>query len=271
MAYKSIPLTVLALGLAINCAAQVTDSTAIAGRKLACDYVRANAGLDAGQFLRAARREDFEDEIFAAQVKIQGHIHKAALIYEITETGYEVRSPDEAVLHSSVDGVGHWYVALDPSSEKLYGLGGFNDSPKEFNRLATDAGIQVRSNEAAKAWVSFYLRVTANRLPDAYLLKPSDLPRHVEDIAEAYQSSRSKTLVPTQWLLELKKNGITPVFGIQVRRDGGTAFQAQVDTVTNTDTRMPTLQRLVFRLSPQGVMNPQSSVTLFPRLKTQPQ
>ena len=270
MACRAIPFTVLLLGIATPCVAQVAESIVIADRKLACDYVRATAMLNAGHFLRAVRREDFEDEIFAAQVKIRGRVHKAVLMYEITETGYEVRSPDEAVLHSSVDGAGHWYVAIDPSSQRIYGLDGFPDAPKEFNRLATDAGIQLRSEEAAKAWISFYLRVAANISAGVYLLKPSDLPGQVEYIAEAYRSSRSKTLSATRWLRDLEKSGVRAVFGIQIRHEDSGEFHAQVDAVTVSTTWMPTLQRLEFSLTPQGVMNPQPTAALFPRLKTPP-
>jgi hypothetical protein len=216
------------------------------------------------RFLRATRREDFEDDLFAAQVKIRGQIHKAAMFFEVTETGYEVRSPDEALFHSGADGVGRWYVAVDPSSGSGFGLNGFVDPMNDFNRLAAFAQIQLTSEDAVKAWASFYLTVSVGNSYGTFLAQPVDLRRQVEDIAESYAATRKHDFVPTRWLEDLKRKGVKPQFGVRLQREGD-RFYSQIDSVAISDERRPVLEELQFVVSSRGAISDQMVMPLFPR------
>jgi hypothetical protein len=123
----------LAFAPSLASAGPAGEITEVAARQSACGYVRSRLSLGGDHFLRATRREDLEDDLFAAQVKVRGQIHKAAFFFEVTDTGYEIRSSEEAIFHSSVDGVGRWYVAVDALSGSLYGLDGFDEPQKDFN------------------------------------------------------------------------------------------------------------------------------------------
>jgi hypothetical protein len=264
MSYKTIQPIVALLTLSAACPGLASELSEATARERVCEYVRSQLSYPKEHFLRATRREDFEDDLFAAQVKIRGQIHKAALFFEITETGYEIRSSSEALLHSSADGFGRWNVAIDPLSGKVFGLGGFADSVIDFNKMVADAKIQLTSEDSARAWVSFYLAVSVGNNYGTYLLRPIDLPRLVEDIAEAYAASPKRPVVPLRWLQDLAKSGVKPLFGVQVQ-PGGDAFHVQVDSIAMTVERTPVLQQLRFEVSSQGSISDQIVVQLFPR------
>jgi hypothetical protein len=248
-------------GLSFGNASEVTETTA---KQHALQYVRSCLKVGADHFLRASRREDLEDDLFAAQAKVRGQIRKSAFFFEVTETGYEIRSPEEAVFHSSVDGAGRWYVAVNTTSGELYGLGGFADAGQAFNNLASNAKVALDSDESARNWANFYLTVVVAGAEGSFIMRRKDLERQVEDVAEAYKSSRKRTFTPKHWLQDLQKSGAEPSFGVGVRPDDG-RYQIQVDAVATSDDRMPILQRLNFDISPQGTVNRRSVIRLFPR------
>ena len=55
-------------------------------------------------------------------MKVKGEIAKAAYFFEVTETGYLVLSPDEAVYVSATDGKRSWVVAVPKKVGSAYGL-----------------------------------------------------------------------------------------------------------------------------------------------------
>jgi hypothetical protein len=242
-------------------ASKITEVTA---RQRVFEYVRSHLSLGSDHFLRGSRREDLEDDLFATQGKVRGQIHKAAFLFEVTETGYEIRSPEEAIFHSSVDGTGRWYVAVDALSGGLYGLGGFDQAEQDFNRLASDAKIFLASEETVRNWATFYLTVVVGKSLGVFITRQADLERQVEDIAEAYNSSRKQPFAPRRWLQDLEKSGIRPHVGVRVCPENG-GFQVQVDTVATSGDRMPVLQRLRFDVSSRGIITGRSLAKLFPR------
>jgi len=264
MLYRFLPTLATFLALSTTCDGEKRELSEAVAKQRACEYVRSRLGFPDGYFLRATRREDFEDDLFAAQVKVRGQIHKAALFFEVTETGYEVRSPDEVLLHNSVDGVGRWYVALDPLSGNVFGLSGFADPVIDFNKMATGAEVQLTSVDSARSWASFYLAVGVGSSNGTYLSRPVDLRRQVEDIAEAYANSRKHPLVPTRWLQDLEKSGVKPVFGVQIKPEGG-GFHVQVDSIAISTGQTPVLQQLSFSVSSRGDISDQGVESLFPR------
>jgi hypothetical protein len=263
---RSVSLVWLAFAFVLSAVGvgQASEITEAVARQRTFDYVRAQLQLGRDHFLRATRREDLEDDLFAAQMKVSGQIHKAAFLFEVTETGYEIRSPDEAVFHSAVDGFGRWYVAVATLSGDVYGLGGFDNAEKDFNRLASDAKVFLASDEGTRNWAVFYLTVVAEKSLGVFLVRPKDLQRQIEDIGEGYSSSRKQPFAPRRWLQDLEKSGVDPHIGMQVtREDGGS--RVLIDSVSTSSDRTPILQRIQFGVSSRGVISGQSVSRLFPR------
>ena len=92
----AVVLPVLAIAVAN---AQTTESEA---RLVDAQAVRDSMNFESSHHLRVTRREDWEDILFGLQLSIKGQIAKAAYFFEVTETGYFILSPDEAVYVSSM-------------------------------------------------------------------------------------------------------------------------------------------------------------------------
>jgi hypothetical protein len=158
--------------------AQVNELRA---KTAATDLVRKKIGLEASHPLRATRREDWEDELFRLQVKVRGQIAKAAYFFEITESGYFVLSPDEAVYVNSVDGERIWTVAVSMKDEPAYGLYGFPDGDTEFRKLVTSARLDVRSEVDAETAALLFFTTVKDPRGKTIVFHPKQLSRKAED------------------------------------------------------------------------------------------
>ena len=78
--------------------------------------------------------------MFSFQLKIKGKIAKFAYFYEVTESGYEIVSPDEVLVHSSTDGTRKWFVAVSRQSGTTYGLFGFEKAAEGFGTTPAFTG-----------------------------------------------------------------------------------------------------------------------------------
>jgi hypothetical protein len=268
----SVSAKIILLGLFVTSlcgsAAQLTEGSA---KERVCQFVRDKSGLGRNHFLRATRREDLEDQLFAAQVKIRGKIKKAAMFFEITENGYEVISPSEAVLHNSTGGQRSWQVAVDPTSGDLFGLGGFDNAGVDsFNALALSANARIDSEEMAKGWATFYISTVLQEQRGLLLTSETDLKRRVEDIVEAYKLSRRRPISVKVWLDDLTKSKVRPFWGINVTTFD-VSFRIQADMIVPTLGRDPAMVRLSFQIAQDGRVSDQSTKTLFPLSKDTPQ
>lgn len=229
----------------------------------ACDYVRTRLGFGPAKFLRAVRREDFEDDLFAEQSKIRGEVHKAARFFEVTETGYEIVSPDEAVFHSSVDGAGRWLVAVSSKSNRVYGLVGFEDALKSFNMLTQDSNVVVVTEPSARSWAFFFLKAVIAGRNGFWLSGPFDLRRAVEDVLEGHAQSAAHPITASQWMRNLQSHKVRPVVGMVIHRleDG---YEVSADSVSSTGGLMPVLKETNFEILPNGTIVKESVSNLFP-------
>jgi hypothetical protein len=153
----------------------------IGARGAAIDFVRTEMGFSSSHQLRATRREDWEDDLFRLQVKIKGQIAKAAYFFMITEEGYFVLSPDEAVLVNSTDGKRLWTVAVAVKDGAPYGLHGFSDGEAEFARLVNGARLQVRSDTEAEVAALLFFTTVKDPQSHTIVFRSSELRHKIED------------------------------------------------------------------------------------------
>ena len=88
----SFLILVLLLLTGVVCQGQVSEQQA---KEKAATATRREENYPESHLLRAHRREDLEDDLFRAQIKVLGRIAKAAYFYELTNEGSFVLSPDE--------------------------------------------------------------------------------------------------------------------------------------------------------------------------------
>jgi hypothetical protein len=81
---------------------------------------RTAAKYSESHLLRAHRREDIEDNLFRFQRKPKGQIEKAAYFYELSDEGYYVLSPSEAVYVDAADGHVVRLIAISTRSGEAY-------------------------------------------------------------------------------------------------------------------------------------------------------
>jgi hypothetical protein len=254
-------LAVLSLGYSV---AQLTEDNA---KQLICEFVRAKARLKPDHFLRATRREDLEDQLFAAQIKIDGQLRKAAQFYEITETGYEVVSPTKVVLHGSTDGQRSWQVAVDPVSANAFGLGGFGAEGRgSFNDLALLARVRINTEDSALNWAVFYVRTALHEKAGSLVTSDVNLRRRVEDVVEAYRLSRKRPLSAKQWIDDLAKSKAQPIYEMKATREAQ-GFRVLGDSLAATVAHEPQLVRLSFHIAGDGQVSDTSLKPFFPRIR----
>lgn len=264
MALRCRQLVLLAFLSLASSAAQLTEENA---KQRVFEFVRAKAGLEPDHFLRATRNEDFEDQLFSAQMKIAGQIRKAAQFYRVTETGYEVVPPAKAVLHTSTDGQRSWQVAIDPVAGNVFGLSGFSAEPREsFNDLAVLARVRIDTEDAALNWAVLYVQTALQEKAGTLVTSAVDLRRRVEDVVEAYRLSRKRPISSRQWIDDLAKSKATLVYGMKATRDAGGGFRVLGDSLVASETHVPQLVRLSFHVAGDGRVSDTSMKPFFPKI-----
>jgi hypothetical protein len=254
-------LVLLILFSLASATAQLTEEDS---KQRVSEFVRVKAGLRSDHFLRATRNEDLEDQLFSAQIKIYGQIRKGAHFYKITETGYEVVSPTEAVLHGTTYGHRSWLVAIDPASGNLFGLGGFGtEGQKSFNNLVVAARVRIDTKEASLNWAAFYVQAVLHEKADTLVTGETDLRRRVEDVVEAHQLSRKRPISAKRWLASLERSKTAPVYGISAMKEGD-GFRVVADFLAATVAHNPQLVRLGLNVAGDGRVSHTSTSSIFP-------
>ena len=262
MALRCRQLVLLAFLSLASSAAQMTEENA---KQRVFEFVRAKAGLEPDHFLRAARNEDLEDQLFSAQMKIAGQIRKAAQFYRVTETGYEVAPPEKAVFHTSTDGQRSWQVAIDPVAGTVVGVGGFGTESREsFNDLALLARVRIDTDDTALNWAVFYVHTALQEKAGTLVTSAVDLRRRVEDVVEAYRLSRKRPISAKQWIDDLAKSKTTLIYGMKAMREAD-GFRVLGDSLAATETHEPQLVRLSFHIAGDGRVSDTSMKPFFPK------
>jgi len=222
---------------------QTSECTAKAAAR---DLVRRTMAWDSSHQLRATRREDWEDDLFGLQVKVKGNIAKAAYFFEVTETGYFVLSPDEAVYVDTMDGRRYWVVAVSKKVGEAHGLYGFPRAAAEFRTLASDSHLAVQSEADAKATALLFCETVKDPRGLMLVFHSRQLKRRVEDfflskLPESKAERRSRT-----WWRGLTTRKRAPKLGVAVTTSGED-YTVTVPLIRSHDGE--TLQLLVLALT----------------------
>ena len=236
------------LALASPLAGQDTDE-----RQSVLAYVRRDAGVEGRHFLRSMRREDIEEDVFNYQLKIQGRIRKTVRVFEITDIGWEILSPTEAVRHSST-APGTWIVAIGVNGGPLFGLRGFPKAESNFNALARFSEINLLSHVEASRWAALYNTLVLGEEYGALIASARDLRNQIEDMEEAYRVSRKVPFSSSKWLREAIASRLE--FGLQVLPAEG-VYGVTLHMLSQSADRnhIPVVQTLHLKLQRDGTFS----------------
>ncbi len=246
----------LGLCLLLSCLSIIRADAAdpeIAARETAQRLTRDLMRLESKHYLRVVRREDLEDDLFAVQIKVKGHIRKAAYFFEITETGFEIVSPDEVLFHSSVDGERRWVVAVETESGRAYPLLGFPDAVREFNALATRANVRIASEMDARRFSTLYFAAALGSTLGQSFRSAADLRCQVAASLGDNESGAA------QWMRGVPR-GVT--YGLDVRKQDS-AYVIATTTIQLPAEGTPNLQQVLFTIQPNGIVTPPSTSMVY--------
>ena len=215
-------------------------------------------------FLKAVRSEGLEDELFSFQVKIKGKIAKYAYFYEVTESGYEIVSPDEVIVHSSVDGVRKWYIAVSRETGTVYGLFGFSKAAEGFNRLATDALVRIEDEAQASNYTGLYWRCALGADYGTVVNDTHDLKRQVDDAAYSYQLTTNGKVSFGRWWKGFEASGVKPQFGVKAAKARG-GYSITCSSLIVPLSKVPAIQSLTFQIAENGTVGPVQIIRLYPK------
>lgn len=244
-------LTVLYAFLFLAGGLAKAEMSEVRAKAAATDLVRKRMGLDSSHQLRATRREDWEDDLFRLQAKIKGQIAKAAYFFEITESGYFVLSPDDAVYVTTNDGKHLWTVAVPVKGELAYGLYGFPDGEAEFCRLVASARLEVGSEADAETAALLFFTAVKDPRGQTVVFQPKQLRRRVEDyfmskLPEPKAESRSLA-----WWRGFAAAKPTAQLGLKSARTSD-GYTASVTHIRSVDGKYLQLARLELKVSSAG-------------------
>ena len=230
----------------------------IQAKNRALSFSRALLDLPQDKFLRATRREDWEDEVFGVQVKIVGQIRKAVMLFEISDTGYEIISDREVLYHSTTHGKNNWIVGIDVSTEESYGLFGFDKANENFNELVGKARIRIHSSEEARAWGYAFVQLVLGPSRGRPLGRRRDLQRFIEDAFDSGHTSKWRAGSADEWLGRLKGIQVEPTVE-SIAED----FELSLTFLTSPSDG-PNAQRLTLRIKPNGQILILASAQMYP-------
>lgn len=257
-----IAIRILALFLAA-CIIGVNSSWAVdpigemEAKILAENAVRVEVA-PASLFIRATRRMDLEDDLFKFQRKIRGKIAKYAYIFQATDVGYEIISPDEFGLHFS-SGPRKWLIAVSPLNRNVYGLRLFSKGEESFNRLALDADLVFQGESDIEDYIKFYLECFGypyGKLLGSHL----GLYHEVEDFLYA------KGLSFQKWKKRYESSGVRPTFGIKALKSSD-GYSALCSFFVIPKSKTPTIKEISFTVTEEGCIKNINVRQLYPILK----
>lgn len=239
--------------------AEINESRA---QTAAMDLVRKKMGLEPSHQLRATRKEDWEDDLFRLQVKIKGKIAKAAYFYEVTENGYFVLSPDEAVYVNSADGERIWTVAVPVRDEPPYGLYGFPDGAAEFCRLVRSTRLDVHTEADAETAALLFFTTVKDPRQQSVVFGAMQVRHRVEDywmskLPEAKAEARSSA-----WWRGFGATRSGTQLGVKATR-AGDGYNASITYISSDDGRHPQLSSMEVRISGIGACDVVSTKVIY--------
>lgn len=240
----------------------VQDETLAKNRALS--FVRTKLDLPPNAFLRATRREDWEDEVFGVQTKLVGQIRKAAMLFEVQDTGYEIISDSEVLYHSTTDSKNRWIVGISVKTGDVYGLLGFDRANEAFNELVGPARIRIGSSEEARAWGYAFVQMVFGPTQGRPLGRRRDLQRFLEDAFDSGTASKWRPASLDGWLNRLKTVPIEPTVR-SVSEDFELALTFMISAADG-----PEAIRIALRIKPNGQIQTLLPIKVYPAMALKP-
>ena len=255
-------LTLLVGGLV--CQAQVSADRA---KGIAEAATRRAASYSESYLLRAHRQETLEDDLFRFQRKPKRQIEKAAYFYEVSDEGYFVLSPSEAVYVDAADGHMVRLVAVSTKSGEAYLLSGFENAAQEFNRLAKDAKLMITTSQDAEMLGRFYFTAVADPSGERLMTSSRKLKHGVEDyFFSNYSEVRAKHLYDKWWsgFSALRMKLSLDVLASK----NSQGYETTLPEISGSENRIPLLDIRTLQIAPDGVCELKSIRTVYPRKST---
>lgn len=245
------------------CQAQVDEQRA---KTIAETATRTAANYSVSHLLRAHRREDLEDDLFRFQRKLKGQIEKAAYFYELSDEGYFVISPDEAVYVQSEDGHLVRLVAVSTRSGEAYLLFGFKKAALEFNRLAKDAALRVSSTKDAEQYARLYFTVVADLSAARLMLNSRQLKHSIEDYFFSNYDEKKAEGLFKQWWLGFSSERLPFQFDASTSSNS-LGYETTLAAVSGSTKRTPLLDLWILQIASDGPCEVKTIRTVYPSTK----
>jgi hypothetical protein len=251
MAAIALHLTFLCAVMVLTRGVATAEMSELRAKAAAVDLVRMKMGFDSSHQLRATRREDWEDDLFRLQVKIKGQIAKAAYFFEVTESGYFVLSPEEAVYVSTADGERLWTVAVPLKGDASYGLYGFPEGETGFRGLVSSARLDVRSEADAEAAALLFFTTVKDPREQTVIFKSRQLKHKVENFFLAKLPEPKADSRSLAWWREFTAAKLSDKLGVKSARTTS-GYAVSVTHIRSEDNMRLELARLDLRVSSAG-------------------
>lgn len=230
-------------------------------RKLAVDAVAKVTSTPGGQ-LSTRRREDLEDALFSFQTKIAGHIHKAAHFYNVVDGGYQITASE--VTYSKP--AHQWLVAVSTADDATYGLEGFENGEAAFDKLISDAEVQIRDTTQAENFTRFYLSAVHGNA-DNVVYDELRLQHKIEEHFVGYANSQEPTARKEQrfrtWWTEFKAK--TPgSLAPTTKAEAENQYRVTLNVLGMTVGRSPELSKWSIEVQGNGTTRLLAKQPLFP-------
>lgn len=230
------------------CYAQVSDETA---KTIAMAATRRASKLSESELLRAHRREDLEDELFEAQLKIKGKIAKAAYFYEVTREGSYVLSPEEFIKVSSADGHFLRLVAVSTTTGQTYLLFGFDAAFSEFNRLSKESVLSINSTIGAENYARLCFMAVRDPSGTSIIRSVRDLKHQVENYFFFNYSEEVAIASFRNWWKGYSSRKIDAPFNL-VASPSDRGYKTTIATITGSADRVPRFELWTIQVLSDG-------------------
>lgn len=213
--------------------------------------------------LRVHRREDLEDDLFRFQVKVLGKIAKAAYFYEVSNEGYFVLSPSEAVYVNSEDGHVVRLVAVSTRSGEAYLLSGFSNVAQEFNRLVRDSSLRISSTKDAEMYARFCFTVISDPSSSRSIYDQRQLKHKVEDYFFSNYAKKKAEDSYNRWWSGFSSARLKVPFDA-LATESALGYETAVVAISGSPNRIPKLDVWTFQISTAGTCEMKNTRTLYP-------
>lgn len=230
---------------------------------LAEETTRTKLGFDNNKPLRAHRREDLEDNLFGFQIKTVGKIAKAVYFFEMSETGYFVLSPEEAINVISNDGELKWLVAISTITGQSYTLYGFKDAELEFNKLVHATNLLITNRSDAEGFANLYFILVKDLYSNYRIYDLRSLKYKVESsFLSYYSTTKAKRLYKT-WISTFVQNKLDTNLGIMVVKIFDDYF-VSMKYLNKPASKIPQLMLVNLKISHKGICIIKQNEVVYP-------